>query len=501
MIRVVARVCGRTEPTREGGDMSTWLDALPAVAGLAVGAGAGFVPSVRRWYTRQRSIRRRLSEHEERLRSSDAAFETGQVQTSDGPDVEAAIKELSRRPSQTTRSYLTALELTDFRCFRQAIATFRFPGETTPTSLKNVNLLLGLNGAGKSSVLKAIAMVCLGPILDVSGFIPYKLIRIGSESAALKADFVLDTVSSGPRPIGMALAMSRQSDFERITATYSQQDWSDLFDETNPAFFVVGYGINRRVASNSAEYSVLQQSSRRKRYQRVASLFDESAVLTPLESWVPNASKSRRQEITQIIAGLLPPDIQFSLTINDDGPVFRVRGTDIPFRALSDGYRSFLGWVGDLLFQMDAVTADSVPLRDLGGVVLVDEVDLLLHPGWQRNIVPAVSAMFPNLQFIFTSHSPIVAGSLEPDNILLSHQDVDGASTLARFSASIRGLNAEQILQSDYFRLESSRSPEVVSALGVLARRAMEGDDRASIDYLRALAAGSPPPETTDPPA
>ena len=117
--------------------------------------------------------------------------------------------------------------------------------------------------------------------------------------------------------------------------------------------------------------------------------------------------------------------------------IFECRGQEVPYSALSDGYRSFIGWVGDLLFQIESATRDDMPLDQVGGIVLVDEVDLLLHPSWQREVVPLIAETFPNLQFVFTTHSPIVAGTLQAGNILIARVDGLGRSSLVRIDASI----------------------------------------------------------------
>jgi len=123
-----------------------------------------------------------------------------------------------------------------------------------------------------------------------------------------------------------------------------------------------------------------------------------------------------------------------------------------------------------------------------GGIVLVDEVDLLLHPAWQREVVPNIASALPKLQFIFTTHSPIVAGTLQAKNILLARTTPHGGSSLDRVAAEIHGLNAEQILLSSYFELESTRAPGTQDELAALAEKAMGGDNDAAVKYLQILA-------------
>jgi predicted ATP-binding protein involved in virulence len=129
----------------------------------------------------------------------------------------------------------------------------------------------------------------------------------------------------------------------------------------------------------------------------------------------------------------------------------------------------------------------------MGGIVLVDEIDLLLHPSWQRVVIPAVARTFPNIQFIFTTHSPIVTGTLEAENILVAREtDVNGISIVRHVEAEVHGLNAEQVLLSSYFELSSTRSPDISAGIEELARLAIDGDEEARRRYLTALIEGLP---------
>jgi predicted ATP-binding protein involved in virulence len=124
----------------------------------------------------------------------------------------------------------------------------------------------------------------------------------------------------------------------------------------------------------------------------------------------------------------------------------------------------------------------------MGGIVLVDEIDLLLHPSWQRVVVPAVARMFPHIQFLLTTHSPIVTGTLEARNIVVARDDdASGESRLGEVEAEVHGLNAEQVLLSSYFDLVSTRAPDVAADLAELARLAVAGDESARRRYLAAL--------------
>jgi predicted ATP-binding protein involved in virulence len=107
-------------------------------------------------------------------------------------------------------------------------------------------------------------------------------------------------------------------------------------------------------------------------------------------------------------------NLHFDLSTNDTVVEFD-DGTESGWDGLSDGYHVFLALVADIARRAvtlnDHLGADAP--RRTGGVVLIDEIDLHLHPRWQRTVVAGLRTAFPGLQFIVTTHSPQVLGSVE----------------------------------------------------------------------------------------
>ncbi len=97
------------------------------------------------------------------------------------------------------------------------------------------------------------------------------------------------------------------------------------------------------------------------------------------------------------------------------------------FKNLSDGQRIMLTLVGDLASRAATLNphlADAA-LRDTPGIVIVDEIDLHLHPKWQRRVIHDLKRAFPSVQFVTTTHSPQLVGEAQPDEIRL----LDGNET------------------------------------------------------------------------
>jgi hypothetical protein len=409
--------------------------------------------------------------------------------------------------------YAKSVAVYDFKCFGKAEVELRYPGGSGETELEhpNINLILGDNGGGKSSVLRAIAIAALAPALISGGFVAYRLVRRDANggiasNCLVKLLGVLDdterlgsatkggkgakTSASRPREFLARLKASPTSQIDRLTLESTPENpISDLiYDDASPAFFVVGYGATRRVETGSVSTSS-EDKRRGRRYQRVASLFEDHIALRPLQSWFPQLSEPRKSEVIALLAKALPDSIRFTGAMEGDDYVFSFDGVPTPLPALSDGYKAFAGWVSDLVGHMVSV-AQGRPLSDLSGIVLVDEIDLHLHPSWQRDVVARLSQAFPRFQFVFTSHSPLVATSVQSQNVVVTGTDAAGRPILERMTETLYGRSIEAVLMSPYFKLDSPRPAGARAATQALAAKVAEtpgGDLDAAEAFLKQL--------------
>jgi hypothetical protein len=415
---------------------------------------------------------------------------------------------------------VTQLRIENLRSLARAELNLNVPG-AGGMQFPNVNVLLGGNGVGKTSVLRALALATLGPLLSSSsGYVPENLIRrspgkrvlnplklppatvaarvelhdaeLPGYAKALKGGVALD-MSTVVAPLGTAerLQWSVQPAKMRGVVEHLQ------FDDVAPAFFVVGYGATRRVEASTRVDESARMKSRTRRYERVASLFEDHLGLMPMSYWLPDyakRNKGRYVQVVNLVNRLLPENCRMrgTATATPAGTehLFDMNGVTLPFRALSDGYRAYIGWIGDMLFHLCMGAVSGTKLVETRGMVLIDEIDLHLHPEWQRVVLPTLSRALPRVQFVVTTHSPLVVGSLEAQN-LFSLVDEGGATVVRRFPEKVHGRSAEQILLSPYFGLESTRAEPAAEQLQALAQAAALGDRTASVKYLRLLATGS----------
>lgn len=119
----------------------------------------------------------------------------------------------------------------------------------------------------------------------------------------------------------------------------------------------------------------------------------------------------------------------------------------IPFAYLSDGQRAVICLIADIARRMCLLNPQlgNRVTQQTPGVILIDELDVHLHPAWQRRIVNGLKAAFPKVQFMATSHSPQILGELRPEEIILLRQDEERLDGVSHPAVSY-GLDSSQVL-------------------------------------------------------
>ena len=167
------------------------------------------------------------------------------------------------------------------------------------------------------------------------------------------------------------------------------------------------------------------------------------------------------------------------MEVNKNGYVLRVD-------QLSDGEKCLLALVGDLARRFAIANENkSINALDGKGVVLIDEIDLHLHPEWQRMMIPRLLETFPNCQFFISTHSPLVINQLKPENLFMLRNSGNELA-VSRPDASY-GKSSDRILE-DLMTLQTTHPDEVYSDLKDIFRLISDGDTikaKESIANLR----------------
>lgn len=132
---------------------------------------------------------------------------------------------------------------------------------------------------------------------------------------------------------------------------------------------------------------------------------------------------------------------------------FAEQKTKIPAVWLSQGYQSTIAWIVDLIGQIYLDAGEPISLEDMEGIVLIDELDLHLHPTWQARLVPVLKRVFPNMQFIVTTHSPMLLPALERHEIVMLRLDEKGDVVAESPPASPKLMTGSEIYSS-FFNIQ-----------------------------------------------
>lgn len=304
----------------------------------------------------------------------------------------------------------------------------------------NITASIGINGAGKTSILDAISKALSSIMSDVNlqthgqDFLSNSDILKGETSTSIEASFSLDgeTINvncnwsiDGNRqntvdntgeliknrlPLMVYYRVNRTSSIpvfaksmisDRVSAMYS----SAL--EANVSAFskFEGWFINELNLEN--EYKV----------SKADHLYELDSLRNVRNAFKKFLSIVGENSITDIRIDRDAKSTDFNLD-NEPYAVVIKNGDRLRFNQLSSGERMVMYLVSDIARRLTFSAQNDENTINGSGIVLIDELDLHLHPAWQKTIVQALKNTFPNVQFIVTTHAPLILSTLRPENIL-----------------------------------------------------------------------------------
>lgn len=310
------------------------------------------------------------------------------------------------------------------------------------------HVILGDNGSGKSSVIRALALALIGPT-DAAATRQNWLdwIRVDADSGHIEIEVTKDAnldrwVGSGRRSddsIQITVEFRRPGDTDKgralppkMEGKYARRTvWGGGL-----GWFSASFGPFRRFSGGDKEYDRLFYSN--PLLAPHLSVFGEDVALGEALRWLQEL-KFKAYENDEAAQHLLSRLIDFLKRspllphgahieqVTSEAVVFRDgAGARIPVEQLSDGFRSVLSMTFELLRGMTVAYGDDAFLDALDvqtgavrlpGVVAIDEIDAHLHPAWQMRIGDWFVERFPNVQFFVTTHSPIICRAAEKGSI------------------------------------------------------------------------------------
>lgn len=347
---------------------------------------------------------------------------------------------------EETHMFLKSMVLHNFRCFSDLEVDFN----------NRLTVLVGNNGAGKTTVLEA-AAIAAGTLTSAMDGLTnygikksdanYKCFDLGS-NVDVQPQFPVEITAFGVVD-GKEISWSRNlnsakgrgglasaKELTTIAGTYQERMrngdkelrlpiisyygtgrlWNqhrekknDIFEKNNRSN---GYIDSLDGAANDKLMMKWFQKMTMQQLQRGQEIPEFTAVRMALE------------QVFASITGFSNVKVQFNLDTNElDVIYFRENNgyARIPVSQLSDGYRCTISLIADIAYRMAILNPQLLDkvLVETEGIVLIDEIDLHLHPIWQKRVLKDLTDIFPKVQFVVSTHAPEVINSAKSDSIVI----------------------------------------------------------------------------------
>lgn len=226
------------------------------------------------------------------------------------------------------------------------------------------------------------------------------------------------------------------------------------------------YGTHR------GRYSTETDKSTFERYGFMT-LFNNDMTLPDPSDWLAKQFLSNngrpelsRENLEKVLSSLLENKVQIKLNAEQQ-IVYYEKGYQLTLKELSEGYRSVIIFVCDLLIKLSQSCAEGHDVFKEHGVVLIDEIDQHLHPRWQLTIVKKLRKLFPNIQFIMTTHSPVIILGSSDDAIFFRVERQEGSTTVSEpyYRSSMDKMMLNTLITSSLFNLDTAAmSPNILDS-------------------------------------
>ena len=340
-------------------------------------------------------------------------------------------------------------------------------------------MLLGDNGVGKSTVLKLTALLLAGEqrataLLSSLNIAFQDFLRHGAKEGYIKLQFT----SEFPE--------------QRLTLTPDRAVFSDSAKQAS-AIILNAYGASR-LHPNARHPARARQDT-----CFIDTLFDSFEPLSDVNDSIQALDAQRLAYSTDSLSQLFGKRRKFNITKADDRDNdvrFVIDNKPFAFTQLSDGFKSIVSLYMDI--ANTAMNLGFERAQDFNGIVIIDELGTHLHPRWRMNIVKSLRSLFPQTQFICSTHEPLCLRGLK-DNEVRVLRRIKGKVKFVEDLPPVSGLTAEQLLTSAHFGLSSTIDPEVEAEFeeyyALLYRQAkgetLSGDSLSRLDTLRSRLAAS----------
>ncbi len=359
----------------------------------------------------------------------------------------------------------------------------------------DIHLLVEPNGSGKTTILLAMAQV-----FSLLGTGVEKRFRNAHSYALLKLE-PYGVAAVAPRRYPSSLAylgaeMAKSQVHEDLTFFESREKkepfflaerrnlWADFspfsaaHQETRFSHVAFAYGGQRSVESFGLK-GIVEQDDAPLAAACITPKPVQKDQVQPFIQWIANTSakaalaRERNDargaaryrdaigRIEDIISRITGRTFAFLLSYEPINVSVLMDGEEVAVDVLPDGLKSLVSWIGDLLMRMDRVPwVDDTPLLEREITLFLDEIEVHLHPAWQRKVLPVVQDLFPNAQVFVSTHSPFIIASADDAWIYPLYLDEQGRGQVGETLPSMLGNSYATVLR-DVLGIEAEFAPQV----------------------------------------
>lgn len=362
--------------------------------------------------------------------------------------------DVSHTDARTSKTRIASLTIENGACFDKITIPFN----------ERVSVLLGSNGTGKTTVLLSIYdLLILGASGTSHEHMYYPLTRNLEENTSIS---LIVQGEQEQREIGLSYKKEQVSKIPDFKRRYSDGDMKVHL----PIIFLTP----SRAIKDVLIQGIIKEQAHSERWTAHRSSFlkplTESSV-EEIKQWIVNRYFFKKEEwgdsysrelkhFMDNLATLLPEDdkVDFQQVNKDMEPIFSTRSGEIPLGAFSSGFQSVIILFWEILNRFQMYYPQSDNIFNENGTVLIDELEVHLHPEWQRIILNGLRDLFPHAQFIISTHSPLIVSGCNPgEAIFLKFDEEKKAVVLdTELPGNLRGWSADRLLTT-IFGLTSTR--------------------------------------------
>ncbi|MHC4477625.1 MAG: AAA family ATPase [Planctomycetota bacterium] len=368
--------------------------------------------------------------------------------------------------------YLKRIHIENIRCFEEFDLEFDLSGEKPGWTV-----IVGDNASGKTTLLRSIAIgLCdqssAAGLLKESdtGYVRFQttkgkiIIELADLQENSKQEYRIET--------SVESISTKTGGFETVV----QETHPDVRNFPWHRLFVAGYGAGRGTSGTGdiAGYSVINAVYNMFSYTE--GLQNPELIIRRLME--PKLDKEVERVLKEIMRVHGIEGVRSGIRVSGES-----WGGKMPLRDLADGYKSTFLWVTDLVGWAFSFDGSIKKANDIEGIVIIDELEQHLHATWQREVIDRLKRVFPKVQFIAATHSPLIAGTVGPlgpsgsaDKLVLCELSEDNRTVKAEELQTMQGYRFQQVLASRAFKYLCEANP----ALEWSIRRASELTDKGS---------------------